>query len=278
MKNILNEEEELGLKRIAKKLRINVLKMTTMAGSGHPGGSLSSADIVTFLFFKKMRIDPSNPKWNERDRFILSKGHSAPILYAALAEIGFFPVDWLWNLRRFQYPLQGHPDMNTTPGVEISTGSLGQGLSVANGLALALKLQNINSKIYVLLGDGESQEGQVWEAAMTSSHKKLDNICAIVDYNGLQIDGWIKDIKSLEPLKDKWQAFGWHVFEIDGHNFFDISNALNEADLIKGKPSVIIAHTIKGKGVSFMENKARYHGIALTPKELELALKELDEN
>ncbi len=269
-------EEIKRLKNIARILRINTLKMLTIAGSGHPGGSLSSADIIAVLFFHKMKLDPKNPDWEERDRFILSKGHCAPILYSALAERDFFPKEWLWNLRKIDWPLQGHPDRLTTPGVEMSTGSLGQGLSVANGLALGLRLRGIKSKVYVLMGDGELQEGQVWEAAMTSSHYKIDNLCAIVDYNGLQIDGFVKNIKSIEPLRKKWDAFGWHTIEINGHEIYEIINALNRADRMKEKPTVIIAHTIKGKGVSFMENKVEYHGVSPTKEELEKALLELE--
>ncbi len=274
--SIVNPDELKRLRRIARNLRIDTLKMLTIAGSGHPGGSLSSADIIAVLFFNKMRLDPKNPDWEERDRFILSKGHCAPILYAALAELGFFPKEWLWNLRKANWPLQGHPDRLTTPGVEMSTGSLGQGLSVANGVALGLRLRGIPAKVYVLMGDGELQEGQVWEAAMTSSHYKLDNICAIVDYNGLQIDGFVKNIKSIEPLRKKWDAFGWHPIEINGHEIYEMINALNKADRIKEKPTVIIAHTIKGKGVSFMENKVEYHGVSPTKEELEMAILELE--
>lgn len=272
----VSPEEIKRLRNIARILRINTLKMLTIAGSGHPGGSLSSADIIAVLFFYKMKLDPKNPNWEERDRFILSKGHCAPILYSALAELGFFPKEWLWNLRKIDWPLQGHPDRLTTPGVEMSTGSLGQGLSIANGIALGLRLRKIKSKVYVLMGDGELQEGQVWEAAMTSSHYKLDNLCAIVDYNGLQIDGFVKDIKSIEPLRKKWDAFGWHTIEINGHEIYEIINALHRADRIKEKPTVIIAHTIKGKGVSFMENKVEYHGVSPTKEELERALLELE--
>ncbi|MGQ9618719.1 MAG: transketolase [Candidatus Aminicenantia bacterium] len=274
--SIVSPDEIKRLEKIARKLRVNTLKMLTIAGSGHPGGSLSSADIITVLFFYKMKLDPKNPEWEERDRFILSKGHCAPILYSALAELGYFPYEWLWNLRKVDWPLQGHPDRLTTPGVEMSTGSLGQGLSIANGIALGLRLKGVLSKVYVLLGDGELQEGQIWEAAMTSSHYKLDNLCAIVDYNGLQIDGFVKDIKSIEPLRKKWDVFGWYTIEINGHEMHEIINALNKADKLKERPTVIIAHTIKGKGVSFMENKVEYHGVSPTKEELERALKELE--
>jgi len=260
----------------AKQVRIEILKMLTEAGSGHTGGSLSACDIVTALYFSKMRHKPYNPTWRERDRFILSKGHAAPLLYAALALTGYFDSAILKTLRKIGSPLQGHPCSRTLPGVEISTGSLGQGLSVSNGIALGLKMDNLNSRVYCLLGDGEIQEGQVWEAAMTAAHYKLDNLCAIVDLNGLQIDGPVERVKAIEPVASKWSAFGWHVIEIDGHDIEAILNALDEAETIKSKPAVIIAHTIKGKGVSFFEGKVEYHGIAPTREELEKALRELE--
>ncbi len=263
------------LKEIARKLRIDVLKMLTKAASGHTGGSLSAIDIITALYFHKMRHKAENPEWEGRDRFVLSKGHGAPALYAALAHAGYFDSKELMTLRQYGSILQGHPFSLLTPGVEVSTGSLGQGLSMANGMALATRLDNNNIKIYALLGDGELQEGQVWEAAMSAAHYKLDSVCAIVDNNGLQIDGRVKDIMSIDPLPDKWKAFGWEVQEADGHDFEQIITALDKADRVKGKPSLIIAHTVKGKGVSFMEGQVKYHGIAPTPQELERALVEL---
>ena len=264
------------LEEKSTKIRINIIKMLGCAGSGHLGGSLSAADIITALYLHVMRIDPKNPRWEDRDRFILSKGHAAPALYAALAETGFFPEEKLWQLRKLNGDLSGHPDMRKTPGVDMTTGSLGQGLSVANGMAITAKLTNKNYRIYVLLGDGEVQEGQVWEAAMTSSTHRLDNLCAILDYNGLQIDGSIGEVKSgLEPLVDKWKAFNWNVIEIDGHNHEAIIEAFEDAKKAKEVPSIIIARTIKGKGVSFMERKVEYHGVAPTEEECQRALKEL---
>lgn len=261
----------------ARLIRISILKMLTLAGSGHTGGSLSAADIVTALYFYKMRYNPKEPLWKERDRFILSKGHAAPLLYATLSMAGYFDAQLLKTLRKIGSPLQGHPNSKSLPGIEISTGSLGQGLSVANGIALGLRLDGINSRVYCLLGDGEIQEGQVWEAAMTAAHYHLDNLCAIIDNNGLQIDGPVKEVMRIDPLPQKWGAFGWHIIEIDGHNMEEIVNAMDEAETIKGKPAVIIAHTTKGKGVSFFEGRVEYHGIAPTPEELSKALKELGE-
>jgi transketolase len=264
------------LKKQAKLVRVEILKMLTLAGSGHTGGSLSAADIVTALYFSKMRHKPDDPGWKERDRFILSKGHAAPLLYAVLAMAGYFDKTALKTLRKLGSPLQGHPCSRVLPGVEISTGSLGQGLSVSNGIAIGLKMDNLSSRVYCLLGDGETQEGQVWEAAMTAAHYKLDNLCAIIDLNGLQIDGPVSQVKAIEPVASKWSAFGWNVIDIDGHNIKEILEALDEAETVKGKPSVILAHTIKGKGVSFFEGKVEYHGIAPTPEELEEALKEME--
>lgn len=272
------ERDVTFLKRQAKLVRIEILKMLTLAGSGHTGGSLSAVDIVTALYFSKMRHRPDNPGWRERDRFILSKGHAAPLLYAVLAMSGYFDISMLKTLRRLGSPLQGHPCSRVLPGVEISTGSLGQGLSVSNGMAIGLKMDNLSSRVYCLLGDGEIQEGQVWEAAMTAAHYKLDNLCAIVDINGLQIDGPVSKVKAIEPVASKWRAFGWNVIEIDGHNMEGILDALDRAETVKGKPSVILAYTIKGKGVSFFEGKVEYHGVAPTQKELEKALKELEAN
>ena len=263
------------LEKMARQLRRHVITMTATAGSGHPGGSLSAADIVTALYFKVMCHDPENPRWLDRDRFILSKGHAAPILYAALAECGYFPVEELSTLRKLDSRLQGHTDRTLTPGVEMSAGSLGQGLSFGIGVALAAWLDKRGYQVYVLLGDGECEEGQVWEAAMFAPHFQIDNLTAIVDNNGLQLDGRCCDIMGIEPLADKWRAFNWHVIEINGHDMSQILQALKEARQIKQRPTVIIAHTVKGKGVSFMENNVDFHGKAPTPQEAEIALKEL---
>lgn len=273
--SICRERDVTFLKKQAKLVRIEILKMLALAGSGHTGGSLSAADIVTALYFSKMRHRPNEPGWKERDRFILSKGHAAPLLYAVLAMTGYFDISMLKTLRKLGSPLQGHPCSRVLPGVEISTGSLGQGLSVSNGIAIGLKIDNLSSRVYCLLGDGEIQEGQVWEAAMTAPHYRLDNVCAIVDLNGLQIDGPVSKVKAIEPVAAKWSAFGWHVIEIDGHSMEEILNGLDEAEKVKEKPTMIIAHTIKGKGVSFFEGKVEYHGMAPTHEELEKALKEL---
>jgi transketolase len=273
----VNEKDIDALKDKARILRIEILKMLTKAGSGHTGGSLSAADIVTALYFYKMRHNPGEPKWKERDRFVLSKGHAAPVLYAALALSGYFDKALLNTLRKLGSPLQGHPCSKLLPGVEISTGSLGQGLSIANGIALGLKMDRSDSRVYCLLGDGETQEGQVWEAAMTASHYKLDNLCAIIDNNGLQIDGQCCDVMHIEPIVKKWEAFGWHVIDINGHDMGAIVDALNRAEKLKGKPTMIVARTIKGKGVSFFEGKVEYHGMAPSHEELEMALTELGE-
>ena len=264
------------LQSIATEVRVNILKMLAESGSGHPGGSLSAAEILTSLYFSKMRHDPKNPEWEERDKFVLSKGHGAPVLYTVLGLSGYFSTDHFGTLRKMGSILKGHPNSTTTPGVEVCTGSLGQGLSQANGLAKAAKLDKRNTRVYVLLGDGELQEGQVWEAAMTARHYNLDNICAIIDNNGLQIDGPVVEIMNIDPIKEKWGAFGWHTIEVDGHNFDEILSALDEADNISDKPTAIIARTVKGKGVSFMEGKVEYHGVAPTAEELEVALKELE--
>jgi len=261
---------------MAKKLRRHVITMLATAGSGHPGGSLSAADIVAALYFRILRHDPQNPQWSERDRFILSKGHAAPILYAALAEAGYFSVAELATLRRLDSRLQGHTDRNLTPGVEMSAGSLGIGLSFAIGVALAARLDSKTYRTYALLGDGECEEGQTWEAALAAAHFNLDNLTAMVDCNGMQLSGWTCDIMNLEPLIRKWQAFGWHVIDIDGHDFGQILAAFPRAERTKGKPTVIIARTIKGKGVSFMENNVAFHGKAPTREEAEKALKELE--
>ena len=263
------------LEKMAKQLRRDVITMIATAGSGHPGGSLSAADIVTALYFKVMRHDPKNPQWLDRDRFVLSKGHAAPILYAALAESGYFPLEELSTLRKLDSRLQGHTDRTLTPGVEMSAGSLGQGLSYGIGIALAGRLDKRDYQVYVLLGDGECDEGQVWEAAMFAPHHGVDNLTAIVDHNDLQLSGRVCDIMGLEPLVDKWRAFNWHVLEINGHDMGEILKALKKAREIKGKPTVIIAHTVKGKGVSFMEGNVDFHGKAPTAQEAEIALKEL---
>jgi transketolase len=275
MNSAITAENINSLKEKARILRIAILKMLTEAGSGHTGGSLSAADIATALYFYKMRHNPKDPKWKERDRFILSKGHAAPLLYAALALSGYFDEQLLKTLRKLGSPLQGHPCSKTLPGVEISTGSLGQGLSIANGIAMGLKLDGLSSRVYCLLGDGEIQEGQVWEAAMTAAHYRLDNLCAIIDNNGLQIDGHCSDVMSIEPIVNKWEAFGWHVIDINGHDMKAILNAFDEAERVKSKPTMIVARTVKGKGVSFFEGKVQYHGIAPSREELERALKEL---
>ena len=264
------------LQSIATEVRVNILKMLAESGSGHPGGSLSAVEILTSLYFSKMRHDPKNPEWEDRDKFVLSKGHGAPVLYTVLGLSGYFSTDHFGTLRKMGSILRGHPNSTTTPGVEVCTGSLGQGLSQANGLAKAAKLDKRNTRVYVLLGDGELQEGQVWEAAMTARHYNLDNICAIIDNNGLQIDGPVVEIMNIDPIKEKWGAFGWHTIEVDGHNFDEILSALDEADNIGDKPTAIIARTVKGKGVSFMEGKVEYHGVAPTAEELEVALKELE--
>ncbi len=264
------------LEAIAVKLRKHVINMTCAAASGHPGGSLSAADIVTVLYFHQLRKDPKNPGWPERDRFVMSKGHAAPILYAALAESGYFPVSYLKTLRQLGSSLQGHVDMLSLPGIEMSTGSLGQGLSAANGMALAARLDKRDSRVYCLMGDGECQEGQIWEAAMTSAQYKLDNLTAIVDHNKFQIDGPVEKIKNLAPFADKWAAFGWNVICCDGHNIADLLAALDTAVGTKGKPTVIVANTVKGKGVSFMEERPLdYHGKAPSADEEKRAIEEL---
>jgi len=264
------------LREMAKKLRRHVITMIAQAGSGHPGGSLSAADIITALYFRVLRHDPKDPQWPERDRFILSKGHAAPILYAALAETGYFPVAELETLRKMDSRLQGHTDRGLTPGVEMSAGSLGMGLSFAIGIALAARLDSRTYRTYALLSDGECQEGQTWEAALAATQFKLSNLTAMVDCNGIQLSGRTCDIISLEPLIRKWQAFGWHVIDIDGHDFDQILGALIEAEKTKGRPTMITARTIKGKGVSFMENNVAFHGKAPAPEEAQRALKELE--
>jgi transketolase len=267
--------DEAQLQEIARQIRRNIISMITEANSGHPGGSLSAADILTALYFREMRVDPANPAWQERDRFVLSKGHAAPVLYAALAERGFFPREELNTFRKINSRLQGHPDMKKVPGADMSTGSLGQGISTSIGMALAGKLDKLDYRVYVLLGDGETQEGLVWEAVMAAGHYHLDNLVVILDYNGLQIDGPCETVMSVAPLNDKFKAFGWNVLEIDGHSFPQILSAFAEARAVKGKPTVIIAKTIKGKGVSFMENQVGWHGAPPSREQAEQALAEL---
>jgi len=269
------QEKIRELEGKAKRIRRLIIQMLANAKSGHPGGSLSATDLVTALYFAVMRYNPKDPKWPDRDRFHLSKGHCCPLLYAVLAEAGYFPVEHLWTLRKLGSMLQGHPDLRT-PGVEVPSGSLGQGLSVALGMSLAARIDSKDYRVYCLMGDGENQEGNIWEAAMAVAHYKCDNLTAILDYNGFQIDGCIKDVMNLEPLIDKWRAFGWHTIEINGHNMQEILKAYDEAKNTKGKPAIIIAHTIKGKGVSFMENVVDFHGRAPTKEEAEIALKELE--
>ncbi len=273
----ITQEQLQALKDRARRMRIDILKALSGCGSGHTGGSLSAADMVAALYFYKMKYDPKKPDWKGRDNFILSKGHAAPLLYTVLAHAGFFDPAELCTLRRLGSRLQGHPDSKHLPGVEISTGSLGQGLSVANGLALAHKLDNVPNRVYAVLGDGELQEGQVWEAAMTAAHYKLDNLCALIDNNGLQIDGPVAKVMGVEPITDKWRSFGWEVFDIDGHDMGQIVAALDKADAVKGKPTAIVCRTVKGKGVSLFEGKVEYHGAAPSADELATALKELDE-
>ena len=271
----MHQTEKQQLQVLACKVRHGILDGVYSAKAGHPGGSLSATELFTYLYFKEMNVDPKNPKDPNRDRFVLSKGHTAPGLYATLAHRGFFPVEDLPTLRHTGSYLQGHPNMNTVPGIDMSTGSLGQGISVAAGMALAGKTQNKDYRVYTLLGDGEIQEGQVWEACMLATHYKLDNLCIVVDNNGLQIDGDIAKVMSPYPIVDKLQSFGFHVMAIDGHDFDQIEAALNEAKTVKGKPSAIVMKTVKGKGVSFMENNAGWHGKAPNEAEYQQAKAEL---
>ena len=266
------------LQKIARNVRIGIIESVYNAKSGHPGGSLSIADIMTVLYFNQMNVDENNPKSNSRDRLVLSKGHVAPALYSVLAEKGYFSKEELKDLRKIHSVLQGHPDMRRIPGVDMSTGSLGQGLSVANGMAIASKLDHQGVRVYCICGDGELQEGQIWEAAMTSSHYKLDNLCVIVDNNNLQIDGNVDEVMSIYPIDKKFKSFGFEVINIDGHDMNQIIRALNKAKTVKGKPTAIIAKTVKGKGVSFMENVADWHGKAPKEEEYNIAIKELTRN
>ena len=268
-----NEKKQLQI--TACKVRMGVIESTHGAKAGHPGGSLSAAEVFTYLYFKEMNIDPANPKWEDRDRFVLSKGHTAPGLYAALANRGFFPVEDLPTLRHIDSYLQGHPNMNTVPGVDMSTGSLGQGISTAVGMAIAAKYTGKANRVYTLLGDGEIQEGQVWEACMSAAHYKLDNLCVIVDNNGLQIDGNVADVMSPYPIVEKLEAFGFAVEAVDGHDFDALEAAFNKAKTVKGKPFAIVTKSVKGKGVSFMENDAGWHGKAPNDAEYEQAMGEL---
>jgi transketolase len=272
MKSNLNTEQ---LKEKARQLRISILEMLHEAGSGHPGGSLSAIDIMTVLYNNIMRHDSKDPKWEERDRFVLSKGHIAPALYAVLADCGYYDTKELTTLRKYGSILQGHPYMHKTPGVEVSAGSLGQGLSIAAGIAMGARLNSEGYRVYCMMGDGEIQEGQIWEAAMSAGHYKLDNLCAILDYNHVQIDGTVEEVMDIYPCKEKWEAFNWNVIEVDGHDVEDIEQGFIKAQEYKGKPSIIIANTVKGKGVSFMENKAAWHGAAPNKEQLQAALAEL---
>lgn len=271
----MKQEKIKQLKSIAKKIRMDTIRQIYNAQSGHPGGALSIAEILSVLYFCRMNIDVNNPKWEERDRFVLSKGHASAAYYSALSQKGYFEDKALNGFRKIDGLLQGHPDMNKVPGVDMSSGSLGQGLSAANGMAIVGKVYKKDYRIYVLMGDGEIQEGQVWEAAMTSSHYKLDNVTAILDNNNLQIDGAITNVMSPYPIKEKFEAFGWNVIETDGHDFDKINECLLEAEKIKGKPSLILCSTLKGKGVSFMEGQAGWHGGAPNEEQKDQALKDL---
>ena len=268
--------EHIEYKKIASRIRMDVIEEVHSAGSGHPGGSLSAADIVTALYFGEMNIDPKNPQMKGRDKFVLSKGHAAPVQYAALAEKGYFPKEELTTLRKLGSRLQGHPNMHKLPGIEMSTGSLGQGFAVCVGMAIANKIDNDPGRIYTLLGDGELQEGLIWEAAMASAHYKLDNLCVIVDWNGLQIDGRNDDVMTVSPVDEKFKAFGFNVLTIDGHSFEQIFEAFKQARECKGKPTAIIAKTHKGRGVSFMEDQAGWHGKAPNDEEYAIAMDELE--
>ncbi len=269
--------DEATLRAIAREVRKDILKMTTNVNSGHPGGAMSATDVIVTLYYYKMRHDPLNPNWEERDKFVLSKGHVCPALYSVLARCGYFPMEELMKFRKLEGKLQGHPDMRKTPGIEISTGSLGHGIGAAIGMAMMAKLDKKDTRIYCMIGDGEAQEGSIWEASMAASHYNLDNLCVILDNNNLQIDGPVDEVMSIYPVLEKWQAFGWHVIEIDGHNYSEIIQALSEAENVKFKPTMVVSKTVKGKGVSFMENRAEWHGKALPPDLLEEALKELGE-
>ncbi len=271
------EQVVLGLEKRARAIRRAIINMVYGVGSGHPGGSLSAADIFAAMYFHQLRIDPAHPDWSERDRFIVSKGHAAPALYASLAQRGFFPEAELATFRQLDSRLQGHPDRNKTPGVDMTAGALGHGLSIGSGLALAARLSGASYRTYVLLGDGEIQAGVAWEGAMTAAKYHLDNLTAILDFNGVQLDGMVADIMPMDPVADKWRAFGWHVLEIDGHNIRQILEALDAVTKIHARPTMIVAHTIKGKGISYMENKSMWHGRAPTKEQYEQAMAELAE-
>ena len=271
----MDSSEKKQLTLTACKVRQQIIEGTFNAKSGHPGGSLSAADVITYLYCKEMNVDPSNRKWADRDRFVLSKGHAAPALYGALAVRGFFPEDEIKNLRKPSSFLQGHPDMKGVPGVDMSTGSLGQGVSCAVGMALAAKVAGKEYRVYSVLGDGEIQEGQVWEAAMFASHKKLDNLTVFIDNNDLQIDGTMEEVNSPYPIPEKFQAFGWNTVEIDGHDFDQIEDAVAQAKSVKDKPTAVVMHTVKGKGVSFMEHQVGWHGVAPNAEQYEKAMNEL---
>ena len=274
----MNEARITELKNIANNVRIGIIDATHAAKCGHPGGSLSIADIMTYLYFEKMNIDPNNPKMEGRDRFVLSKGHTAPALYATLAHRGFFPVEDLLTLRRIDSYLQGHPDMNKVPGVDMSTGSLGLGISAACGMALAGKIDNKDYRVYTVIGDGESEEGQVWEACMFASHYKLDNLCVILDLNGLQIDGPITEVMNPTPHDKKFEAFGFEVITVNAHDYDELESAFAKARTVKGKPTVIIMKSVKGKGVSFMENQVGWHGSAPNDEQYAAAVAEIKAN
>ena len=271
----MDARERKSLQVTAAKVRLGILEGVYHAKSGHPGGSLSSTEIFTYLYFKEMNIDPQNPRDEDRDRFVLSKGHCAPGLYATLAQRGYFPESELLKLRQIGAMLQGHPDMKGTPGVDMSSGSLGQGISAAVGMALAAKLDKKNYRVYTLVGDGESEEGQVWEAAMFAGHRKLDNLCVILDYNGLQIDGDVEEVGGIAPMDEKFRSFGFEVMTIDGNDFSELEKAFTAARACKSKPFVILAKTVKGKGVSFMEHQAGWHGKAPNTEQYEQAKQEL---
>ena len=272
----MDQSKELKLKRLANNVRFGIIESLYNAACGHPGGSLSIADIITYLYFEEMNIDPGNPKAEGRDRFVLSKGHTAPALYSVLAERGYFDKEELKTLRKTDSRLQGHPDMKGIPGVDMSSGSLGLGISAACGMALSAKAYGNDYRVYTIVGDGESEEGQVWEAAMFAAHYKLDNLVAVVDWNGLQIDGPVTEVMNPTPHDEKFRAFGWHVITIDGHDFSEIEAAFEEAKTVKGKPTVIISKSVKGKGVSYMENKCEWHGQAPKEEQYKIAISELE--
>ncbi|MBN1266449.1 MAG: transketolase [Anaerolineales bacterium] len=276
-KSSLSGSDLLQLQQRAVVIRKHVIDMLYSGGSGHPGGCLSAVEILATLYFQTMKLRPEEPLWLQRDRFVLSKGHAAPLLYAVLAEAGFFPLEWLKTFQKNGTRLQKHLDMHKVPGVEVSTGSLAQGLSVAAGMALADRIDGLDRSVYALIGDGESQEGQIWEAALAAAQLKLDRLIVFLDQNRLQVDGWVEEINSLEPLADKWRAFRWHVLEIDGHDFHQIHDALEEAHQHSGAPHLILAHTTKGKGISFMENRFEWHSKALSEDQYHQALDELDQ-